>query len=148
MATYKGSSTEVARSTSKGNAMCLISQVVTVSAALTTSDIVRFGPFPAGIKPSMVTFVHGDLDTGTGALVAKVGYSQVDGGTGDDDLFGASLASFAAVSGAAGTQLIASAPTEIQEDWYLDITPTTGANAMAAAKTIYAIVEGEAIGAK
>src|SRR5690606_1819901 len=129
--------------------MVCVSQVVTVSAALTTSDTVRFGPFPAGIKPSHVMFVHGDLDTGTGVLEADVGFSYADGSSGGDaDLFGADVATFAAVSAATGNVLAATTPTEIQKDWYLDIVPTTGANAMAAAKTIHAVVFGEGFGAK
>lgn len=149
MATYKGSSVETPRSTAKGNGMIMVSQVVSVSAALTTNDVVRFGPFPAGIKPSHVRFVHGELDTGTDALRAKVGFSHADGSSGaDDDLFGSALTTFNAASGAGGSELVASTPTEIQKDWYLDIVPTTGANAMAAAKTIHAVVFGEAIGAK
>lgn len=148
MTTYKGSSIENPRSTAKGNGMAIVSPLVTVSAALAQNDIVRFGPFPAGIKPSHVLFVHGDLDTGTGALRAKVGYTPVDGSAGDDDLFGSSLTSFNAASDEDGTPLAATTPTEIQKDWFLDIVATTAANAMAAAKTIFVSIFGEAIGAK
>ena len=149
MTIYKGTSVETPRSTAKGNGMIMMSQVVSIAAALTTNDTVRLGPFPAGIKPSHIRLVHGELDTGTDALRAKVGYSHADGSAGgDDDLFGSALTTFNAASGAAGSELVASTPTEIQKDWYLDIVPTTGANAMAAAKTLHATVFGEAVGAK
>ncbi len=148
MATYKPTSLEVARSSAKAVGMILVSLQASVSVALTTNDLVRFGPFPAGFKPSHVKFVHGELDTGTDALRAKVGYTHADGTAGDDDLFGSALTTFNAASGAAGSDLVASAPVEIQKDFYIDITPTTGANAMAAAKTIHCVLFGEGVGAK
>jgi len=148
MTTYKGSAVEGARSSAKAVGMVMVSQQVSISAALTTSDVVRLGPFPAGIKPSHLKLVHGELDTGTDALRAKVGYTPVDGSTGDDDLFGSALTTFNSASGAGGNDLAASAPVEIQKDFYIDIVPTTGANAMAAAKTLHCVLFGEAIGAK
>lgn len=149
MPTYKSTSLEVARSSAKAVGMILVSQQVAIPIAVTTSDVIRFGPFPAGFKPSHVKFVHGELDTGTDALRAKVGYSHADGSSGaDDDLFGSALTTFNAASGAAGSDLAASAPVEIQKDFYIDIVPTTGANAMAAAKTIHCVLFGEGVGAK
>jgi len=149
MATLKGISVETPRSTGRGNGMTIVSQSVAIATAVLLADIIRFGPFPAGFKPSHVKFVHGELDTGTDALRAKVGYSHADGSSGaDDDLFGSALTTFNAASGAAGSDLAASAPVEIQKDWYLDIVVTTASNAMAAAKTIHAVVFGEGVGAK
>lgn len=154
MATYKGISLEVARSSAKAVGMILVSQQVSVGVALALNDIIRFGPFPAGIKPSHVKLVHGELDTGTDALRAKVGYSHADGSTipvtatTGDQLFGSALTSFNAVSVAGGTELAAALPVEIQKDWYLDIVATVASNAMAAAKTIHAVVYGEGVGAK
>lgn len=158
MATYKGTSLETPRSTEKCDGITMVSQRVSVSAAPTTSDTIRFGPFPAGIKPSFVKFIHGELDTGTDALRAKVGYSHADGSavpSGADALFGSALTSFNAASGAAGTDLAAAiigsetGPHEIQKDWYLDIVPTVSSNAMASApKYIHAIIFGEGMGAK
>lgn len=154
MAIYKGISLETPRSTEKGNGMVLVSQQVSVTAAPTISDTIRFGPFPAGIKPSHVKLVHGELDTGTDALRAKVGYSHADGSTipvtspTGDQLFGATLTTFNTASGAGGNDLAAGAPVEIQKDWYLDIVPSVTSNAMAATKTIHAVVFGEGVGAK
>lgn len=126
----------------------ILSDKVTVDAALATTDKVRFGPFPPGIIPSFVKFVHGDLDTGTGALVAKVGYVHTDGTAGDDDLFGSGLATFAAVSGAGGSDLAASDRVEITKPFFIEIIPTTAANAMAAAKTVICTLFGELVGPK
>jgi hypothetical protein len=149
MPTYKASSLEVARSSAKAVGMIMVSQQASIPIAVTTNDIIRFGPFPAGLKPSHVEFVHGELDTGTDALRAKVGYSHADGSAGgDDDLFGSALTTFNAASGAGGSDLIASVPVEIQKDFYIDIVPTTGANAMATAKTIHCVLFGEGVGAK
>lgn len=146
---YKGPSVEAPRSSAKATGMVCVSQQVTVSTALALADVVRFGPFPAGFKPSHVKFVHGDLDTdGSPTLAVKVGYTPVDGSTGDDDLFGAAVTAFNAASAAGGTDLAATTVTEIQKDWYLDIVVTTAAEAMAAAKTIFAVVFGEGVGAK
>lgn len=145
MANYTSTIIAAARSKAVG---AILTDKVSVTAALTTSDKVRFGPFPAGLVPTHVTFVHGELDTGTDALRAKVGFMPVDGTGGDDDLFGSALTTFNAASGAAGSTLVASDRTEITEPFYIEIVPTTGANAMAAAKTVICQLFGELLGAK
>ena len=126
----------------------VISDKVSVTAVLATTDKVRFGPFPPGIIPSHVKLVHGELDTGTDALRAKVGYVHTDGTTGDDDLFGATLTTFNAASGAAGSDLAASDRVEIQKPFFVEIIPTVAANAMAATKTVVCTLFGELVGAK
>lgn len=150
MTTYTSSSPRTPTSTAKANGMQLTSQVVTVSAALTTDDTIRFGPFPAGIRPSNVRIVNGVLDDdGAPALAANIGYSHADGSSGADaDLFAAATTALQAASGVAGTVFAATAPVEIQKDWYLDVVPTVGAAGLATPATIFAIVIGEAIGAK
>ena len=62
MATYKGISLEVARSSAKAVGMILVSQQVSVGVALALNDIIRFGPFPAGIKPSHSRPRAADID--------------------------------------------------------------------------------------
>lgn len=154
MAIYKGSSVETPRSSAECNGICMLSQVVSVTSAPTTSDTIRFGPFPAGVKPTYLKFVSGELDTGTDALRAKVGYSHADGSTipvtsvTGDQLFGATLTSFNAASGAGGIDLVAAIPVEIQKDFFIDIVPSVSSNAMAATKTIWLTLFGEGIGAK
>lgn len=157
MPIYRHLSLYTPRSTAKGNGMILTSPRITVPAALTTADIVRFGPFPGGIDPSHVKFIHGELDTGTDALRVKVGYSFADGSavpTGADVLFGSVLTVFNAASGASGTDLASAiigsetAPHEILKDWFLDIVPTVSANAQAGARFIHCFVFGEAFGAR
>lgn len=158
MPIYRSASLQTPRSTDKGCGMIIASQRVTVTAILTTADIIRFGPFPAGIDPSHVKFIHSELDTGTDALRVKVGYSHADGSavpSGADALFGTALTTFNAASGAAGSDLASAiigsetGPHEIQKDWFLDIVPTVNANAMAAGtRTVHCFVFGEALGAK
>lgn len=126
----------------------ILTDKVTVDAALATTDKVRFGPFPPGIIPSYIKLVHGELDTGTDALRAKVGYVHTDGTAGDDDLFGATLTTFNAASGAGGSDLAASDRVEIQKPFFIEIIPSVAANAMAAAKTVAITLFGELVGAK
>ena len=145
MANYTSTIIAAARSKAVG---AILTDKVSVSAAPTTSDVIRFGPFPGGLVPTHVTFVHGELDTGTDALRAKVGYKPVDGTTGDDDLFGSALTTFNAASGAAGSSLVASDRVEITKPFFIEIVPTTGSNAMAAAKTVICQLFGELLGAK
>ena len=114
-----------------------------VSAALALADVVRPCRIAAGTKVHRVVIKNTDLDDGA-ALAAKIGYLPEDGSAGDDDAFAAAAAWG---QSAATTTIEIFPPILVEKDSYLSITVSTAAGT-GAAGTVYAKVEGEAIGAK
>lgn len=135
---------------SEGNSV-VVHDKVTINAALASGDILRFGPFPAGVVPTFVTFKHPELDTNaTPTLSAKIGFSYEDGTVGDDDYFSVAAAFARDVSAASGTQYVYTVDgmTEIQKSWYLDVTMTANPATGATSGEINAVVDCIAVGAK
>ncbi len=146
MTIYNKQSTAAPFSGDDGNRVVFVDSAV-VTAALVAADKVRPVLIPAGTKVDRVVISNGDLDTGTGTLTATIGFEHQDGST------GASATAIAAdganaLTGAATTTYELFPPVTVEKDSYVVITSTIGANAMAAAKTVYCKVEGESLGAK
>ncbi len=123
---------------------------VDVTAALTTSDKVRPCIIPAGTEVAALILAHGDLDTGTNTLVADVGYEPVSAADGplaaSTNFFKSGDTGFQSASD--GRLLAGFNPIKFEQDVFLTITPSTGANAMAATKTVWASVLGTGKGVK
>lgn len=120
---------------------------VTLTSALTTSDKVRVCRIPAGMKVNALIVSHGDLDTGTGTLVANVGYEPVDsnlGPTANASYFASADTGFAAPS--SGRVLAGFDPIKFEQDVYLIVTPTANANAMTSGQKLRVSVIGTAEG--
>lgn len=133
---------------SEGN-MVILQDKLTYAAALAASDVLRFGPFPAGVVPDQLIFEWEDMDVSAGTLTWKIGYSYLDGTTGDDDAFvAAGSTDGRTVSAASGTRYYVggSKRVELQRPWYLDIT--AGAAGDDAAGTMYVSIYARAVGAK
>jgi hypothetical protein len=135
---------------------------VSITAALTTNDKVKAVRIPAGTMLTGLEFFSGDLDTGTGVLAVKIGWESASGesitvqtpagnasAASDDDAFGTALTDFATASSLGGTRKrLAFEPILFNDDVFITIIPTTGANAMSAAKTVTTIAEGITVGIK
>lgn len=126
----------------EGN-VAVLTDYVNMSVAGASADVLRFGPFPAGLVPTLIVFENADLDSGT-TVTHKTGYSYVDGTTGDDDYYEAAGQTW--LRGASKTLIHTggSLYKEHSRDWYLDITLGAAADQ---AGTVYATVYCIAVGA-
>ncbi len=125
------------------NRVVFINQAA-VAIALVAADKVRPVRIAAGTKVDRVVIkTVGDLDDGTPALTAQIGFEHIDGSTG---------ASLTAVAGTGANALQTAdttttyeifPPVVLAKDSYLTITCVVGANAQSAAATVHAKVEGE-----
>lgn len=146
MTIYNKLSTNPPYSGDDGNRVVFYDKA-TVTSALVSGDKVRPVLIPAGTKVDRVVIKNGDLDTGSNALSATIGFEHADGSS------GASATAIAsdganALTGAATTTYELFPPVTLEKDSYVSIVCTTGANAMAASKDVECKVEGEALGAK
>jgi len=131
-----------------GNRVQFVNQA-SVASALVAGDKVRPVKIPAGTKVDrVVIYTEGDLDSGTGALAASIGFEHSDGTSGASATAIAAAGANALATADAKTTYEVFPPVTVSKDSYLVITCTTGANAQAAAANIHAKVEGEALGAK
>lgn len=124
-----------------GNAVIFEGSAV-VSANLTTSDKVRPCRVAGGTKVHRVVVRNPDLDSGT-ALAVNIGFSHIDGTSGPSATAVASAAT--TWQGAATTTYELFPPVLLAQDAYLEVVPTVGGTGTG---TVYAKVEGEAIGVK
>ena len=124
-----------------GNAAVVWGTVTPSSGAL--ASVYRPVRIPAGMTVTGLKINNADLDTGGTSYAVKIGYSYVDGSTGDDDYFSAATT---ILSGAALTDL-RFPPIKFEKDVWVDLTVTTAA-ATFASGDITAIVTGEATGIK
>lgn len=131
-----------AANAAEGNAVVLTDNV-NMSVAGAASDVLRFGPFPAGIVPTLIVFQNADLDSGA-TTTHKTGYSYTDGTTGDDDYYEAAGQTW--LRGAATTLIHAGASLrkEHKREWNLDITLGAAADT---AGVVYVTIYGIAVGA-
>ena len=119
----------------------------TVPIALVATDKVRPVLIPAGTKVDRVVIKNGDMETGTPALTATIGFEHADGSS------GASATAIAAdganaLQGVATTTYELFPPVTVEKDSYVVITCTIGAAAQAASVDVHCKVEGENLGAK
>jgi hypothetical protein len=120
-----------------------------VSSVLAADDAVRPCRVAGGTKVTRVVVQNDELDTGgTPTLAAKIGFTPLDGSaqaSGDDEAVAAVGATI--LQDAATTTYEIFPPFLVEQDAYLEIVvtadPATGATG-----SVYAKVEGEAIGVK
>lgn len=124
-----------------GNRMVFTGSAV-VGANLTTSDKVRPCRIAGGTLVDRVVIKNPDLDSGT-ALAVNIGFSNIDGTSGPSATAVASAAT--TWQGAATTTYELFPPVLLAQDAYLEVVPTVGGTGTG---TVYAKVEGEAIGVK
>lgn len=146
MAIYKKKYSHNIPSGDKGNRVVFVNEA-DVSVALVAADKVRPVLIPAGTKVDRVVIKNGILDSGSDTLTAKIGFEHVDGSTGGDDAIVAVTGANALIAAATTTYELFP-PYTADKDSHLVITCVVGANAMAAATTVHAKVEGEALGVK
>jgi len=139
-ATYQPVSGKSPYSGDDGNRVVFTDDAV-VAANLATTDAVNLVKLPAGTLVDRVVIKNPDLDSGA-VLAVNIGFANVDGSTGP---------SATAVASAATTwQAVATTtyelfpPVKLTKDAYLQAVPTVGGTGTG---TIYAKVEGEALGA-
>jgi len=119
-----------------------------VAIALVADDKVRLAKVPAGTKvDEVVIYTAGDLDTGTPALQASIGFEHCDGSTGGDDDIVAAAGVNALSTANATTTYHVFPPVVLAKDSWLIITCTTGSNAQASAAIVHGKVLGECQGA-
>lgn len=119
-----------------------------LTAALLLADSVRPCRVAGGTKVHRVTIKVPDLDTNaTPTLAAKIGFTPSDGSAqpAGADVAVSAAAAFGQSAGTISFDVFP--PYLVEQDSYLDITVTT-APATGATGTVYAKVEGEAIGIK
>ena len=124
-----------------GNAAVFHGDAV-VSANLTTADKVRPCRIAGGTQVHRVVVKNPDLDSGAN-LAVNIGFSNIDGSSGPSATAVASAAT--TWQGAATTTYELFPPVLLSADAYLEVVPTVGG---VGTGTVYAKVEGEAIGVK
>lgn len=127
-----------------GNAVVTFGSA-TVSAASANGDKYRPCRIPGGTKVHRVVVKNTDLDSGTPAILCKIGYAPLDGSAGDDDALGG--AGLTILQAAATTTYEIFPPVLVEKDSYLQIEVTTGPGT-GATGTVSAKVEGEAVGVR
>jgi len=137
-----------------GNRMVFSGKAV-IAANLATTDKVRPCRIAGGTLVDRVVINTPDLDSGT-ALAVNIGFAHTDGSAATTSeaaaatavsLTAATLVAAAATTwqGAATTTYEIFPPFLVEADSYLEVVPTVGGTGTG---TVYAKVEGEAIGVK
>lgn len=147
MTTYTGTQKGRAPHASSdcGNAW-IANNAVTVSANLTTADVVVLMDVPAGVELSKLRYRNGDLDGGT-TLTANIGYrSKLPGGAlaAAPTAFASASAAFQAAN--AAWQELVFDPIKFNEPVEVVLVPAAAASGLAAATTIKVQAMGEVIG--
>lgn len=124
-----------------GNAAVVWGTVAPSSGA--QASVYRPVRIPAGMTVTGLKINNADLDTGGTSFAVKIGYSYVDGSTGDDDYFSAATT----VLSAAALTDYRFDPIKFEKDVYVELTVTVAATTFASGN-ITAIVTGEATGIK
>ena len=120
--------------------------------AVVTTDLNEIGDVIQPVKVSAGTEVHRvvikntDLDGGT-TLAAKIGFTPADGSAAPSGADTAVAAAGAWAQSAATTTYEIFPPYRVEKDSFLNIVLTAAATTPAAG-TVYAKVEGEALGVK
>jgi hypothetical protein len=122
------------------------------SVAVATTDIDTIGDIIQPVKVAAGTEVHRvvvkvtDMDSAT-SLQAKIGFTPADGSAAPSGADVAVAAAGAWAQSAATTTYEIFPPYRVEKDSYLNIVVTAAAGT-AVAGTVYAKVEGEALGVK
>lgn len=126
-----------------GNAAIALGSVVPTAGAL--NDVYIPVVIPGGMRVTDVDIINDDLDTGTGVISAKIGYSPVnsDGPTANDAYFAATSTFMNAV----GRKTCVFQPIKFEKPVFLIITLTVAANVFSSGN-VTAVVKGIAEGIK
>lgn len=149
MPSYKGPQSARARhaSSESGNAW-VDDNKVAIAAALTTADEVVVLDVPAGTRLHGLKLRAGDLDTGT-ALIASLGYRSKHAEPQLAPNAGYFLNASASFQGAqAGWVDLAFEPIVFNEPVQIVLTVGTGAGGQSGVQNIWAIGEGQVVGAR
>lgn len=108
--------------------------VISTTASLAANDVIHVLPLPAGARVSKLVVTNTDLDSGTSAIVCKIGLTH------EDDAFGSSLTYLQGAATNAITDAVLQAADAAQSGDELIITITTTATTPAAG-TVKVLVE-------
>ena len=134
-----------------GNRSVYVDGSAVPATILATTDKIQVVRVPAGTKIDRVVISNPDLDTGTNALQAKIGFENVDGSaapTGSDTAVAAAGANGLTAASTTPAVYDIFPPYLTLKDMYLVIVPTVAGNAAPTAGTVYGKVEGESIGVR
>jgi hypothetical protein len=131
-----------------GNAVIASDSLAVVAGDVAAASVNKLCPIAGGTTVHRVVIKNTDLDSnGTPTLTAKIGFSPIDGSAAAAGQDTAVAANGAWGQAAATTTYEIFPPVFVDKDSYLTLVVGTGA-ATGAAGTIYAKVEGEAVGLK
>lgn len=130
-----------------GNQSVFCDSVAVTNADFDAADIIKLVRVPAGTDVHRVTIKTPELDThGTPTLTAKIGFTPIDGSSAVSGADTAIAADGAWGQNAETVTTNVFPPYRVEVDSWLTIVIGTGAATEAASGTIYAKVEGEALG--
>lgn len=133
---------------------------VTITANLTTSDSVDLIRIPAGTKLTDLSFVAGDLDTGT-TLTANIGWRSASGAAitvvtpsgsssaaSNATAFASAMTNFQAAQSSGARIDLAFAPITFNDDVFLTLIPAANGTGLSGTPTITTLVKGQVLGIK
>lgn len=130
-----------------GNQSVFHDSVAITNADFDAADIIKLVRVPAGTDVHRVTIKTPELDThGSPTLTAKIGFTPIDGSSAVSGADTAIAADGAWGQNAETVTTNVFPPYRVEVDSWLTIVIGTGAATEAASGTIYAKVEGEALG--
>jgi hypothetical protein len=147
MGTVKSTSKGPAYSSDGGNASVFCDSVGVTNADIDAADIIKLVRVPAGTDVHRVTVKTTELDShGTPTLTAKIGFTPIDGSSAVSGADTAVSADAAWGQNAETLTFNVFPPYRVEVDSWLTFVIGTGAATEAATGTVYAKVEGEALG--
>lgn len=142
-----------------GNALNL-HDVATITANLTTSDSVDLIRIPAGTTLTDISFVAGDLDTGT-TLTANIGWRSASGASitvrtisglssaaANATAFASAITNFQGALSSGARLDLAFTPITFNDDVFLTLIPAANGTGISGTPTITTLVKGAANGVK
>ena len=147
MGTVTSSSKNPAYSHNGGNQSVFVDSVAVTNADIDAADIIKLCRVAAGTDVHRVTVKTTELDSNVApSLTAKIGFTPCDGSAAVSGADTAVLADAAWGQNAETVTTNIFPPYRVEVDSWLTIVIGTGAATEAASGTIYAKVEGEALG--
>ena len=133
---------------------------VTITANLTTADSVDLIRIPAGTKVTDLSFVAGDLDTGT-TLTLNVGWRSASGASitvttpagsssaaSNATAFASALTQFQAAQSSGARLDLTFAPITFNDDVFITAIPAANGTGISGTPTITTLVKGHVLGVK
>lgn len=138
-----------------GNALNL-DDVVTITANLTTADSVDLIRIPAGTRLTDLSFIAGDLDTGS-TLTANIGWRSASGSAitvngasaaANATAFASAVTSFQAAQSSGARNDLAFAPVTFNDDVFITLIPQANGTGISGTPTVTTVAKGQAVGVK